>query len=1088
MARVLEIAYIATTDSLERGNARAAASTEATAAKMGIAHKKAETSYFSMAGAGARAAAQLEGSHSKIASSMTAIGRSSTLAIGGIVAVGAAVEGTKRSVDTLAELAKETRTLHNVTGLSVQSASAYAAVAKVQDVPVKALNMAFGTLSKNIHAVENAHSGATKSAKAQENALKQLGLPLSSITKAHGDLNKLLPEITKRFEEMPGSVQKTAIGMALFGRGWQTLVPLMHSGALGLSEQLKVAKEMGATLSGSTAQQLKEFAKQQEEAKYASLGLQLAIGQYLAPALTKMIHWVAGATHELAQGVHWLEKHKVAVEALAGVVGGALSLAFAVFVSSKAKLFIAATKDMVKGIELLAAKFGLMPKAAAAAGAETAAAQEVLAGKVAASDDAIIASNAKASKSFGGILGKLGLVAGAVALAQPTIEKLTGGNLGETEAEGQRAHNFGGTQRNLDTGGGIMGFFMSKGLSAAQAAGIVGNIQQESGLNPKAAGGGFFQGIGSRAGLGKGGAKQQLEAAWAELQGAAKGTLEALRHAKTPQQAARIFSERFERPGTPMLSNRERYAREAYAAHPQNAHTKATEQHTKAMEQHSKNLGYYESASKKAASTHGAAKHRAAVEGYVDPFAQATGLHQSRTDQGVDFSFGGKFGAIGPGIIEKVKNFQGFGETIVQLLTAGPQKGKRIYYALETGATGAVHAGQHVHAGQMLGTGKGSGGVEFGFAGPEGLPIQRYAPGQSHSTPLAGGEAFAKFLSQVGKTGSNIELAGNTFQKAAKQAEHLTLTIAQRAGLHAHVAAAGRARGLESLLAGTAGAAGAFLEAQQTKWARQKPDLSTKAGQDTARGRGNTEMEIELSKKKYYQAAVRELQKEAHEFGKIRDSYRKFAKHAKGPGAKKAALTKAAEFDGKVKAAQHEAQEMGGNIATAEAAIEDVTNRMTVQLPEEIAQAAEQAEQKRQEGLSNDLSKYQADNSKVDLEVRAGLKSEAEGKAAKIANANRALSGGYGALSEEGHLQVLGDLKEFAEAVTNATNALEAHTKALEEATKVLKEFNQQATGIAQVESGVLLKAMADLISGQIGGVNMAGRAMTAGSGSAARY
>lgn len=108
----------------------------------------------------------------------------------------------------------------------------------------------------------------------------------------------------------------------------------------------------------------------------------------------------------------------------------------------------------------------------------------------------------------------------------------------------------------------IVAFFESKGLTRAQAAGIAGNAKQESSYNPSEPGGGLFQDIGSRAASGVGGVQHQLEAAWGELQGTP--TLTTLKATRTPEEAARVFSTYFERPGTPMLSNREKYAREAY--------------------------------------------------------------------------------------------------------------------------------------------------------------------------------------------------------------------------------------------------------------------------------------------------------------------------------------------------------------------------------------------------------------------------------------------------------------------------------------------------------------------------------------------
>jgi hypothetical protein len=151
----------------------------------------------------------------------------------------------------------------------------------------------------------------------------------------------------------------------------------------------------------------------------------------------------------------------------------------------------------------------------------------------------------------------------------------------------------------------------------------------------------------------------------------------------------------------------------------------------------------------------------------------------------------------------------------------------------------------------------------------------------------------------------------------------------------------------------------------------------------------------------------------------------------------------------------------------------------------EQAAAQAQATSERQGG---DLSAYQGALGKIDLEQRAELLSPEQAKAAKKALAEKALSGGYGELSGEGLLQVKGDLVEFGKALESATNAAEAHTQALLEATKAQLAQTQAAQKLAEVEQGSLVKAMADLISGQIGGVNYHGRAITAGAGTAARY
>lgn len=113
----------------------------------------------------------------------------------------------------------------------------------------------------------------------------------------------------------------------------------------------------------------------------------------------------------------------------------------------------------------------------------------------------------------------------------------------------------------MDNAARIYRFFRNHGFSPAAAAGIVGNTTQESGNRPDAPGGGLIQGQGGRTSSGT--LEQQLAGILGELQGPERGTARAIRGATDPRAAARIFSERFERPGTPMLGNRERYAVDA---------------------------------------------------------------------------------------------------------------------------------------------------------------------------------------------------------------------------------------------------------------------------------------------------------------------------------------------------------------------------------------------------------------------------------------------------------------------------------------------------------------------------------------------
>ncbi len=111
----------------------------------------------------------------------------------------------------------------------------------------------------------------------------------------------------------------------------------------------------------------------------------------------------------------------------------------------------------------------------------------------------------------------------------------------------------------------LLRFFTSKGFTLAQAAGIAGNVQQESSFNPKAENSigayGLFQWLnGRRTGLEAYAASKgtqisdpdtQFEYVWIELNSSEKKTRDAFaaNTKMTPQEAASVWRKLFERPG-----------------------------------------------------------------------------------------------------------------------------------------------------------------------------------------------------------------------------------------------------------------------------------------------------------------------------------------------------------------------------------------------------------------------------------------------------------------------------------------------------------------------------------------------------------
>lgn len=173
-----------------------------------------------------------------------------------------------------------------------------------------------------------------------------------------------------------------------------------------------------------------------------------------------------------------------------------------------------------------------------------------------------------------------------------------------------------------DVASDVWGFFKSKGCTDEAAAGIMGNLKQESGMNPTSIQGG---GKGPAAGIcqwenynNKSGRWKamsdyasskgkdwtdlqcQLEYLWKELEGADSttksildkkyGGLTGLTSCKDINKACDIFEKSFERAGIPNMSNRYKYAKEYYDQFKGTMGTSGAAGVANAMEEATKNL------------------------------------------------------------------------------------------------------------------------------------------------------------------------------------------------------------------------------------------------------------------------------------------------------------------------------------------------------------------------------------------------------------------------------------------------------------------------------------------------------------------
>ena len=194
----------------------------------------------------------------------------------------------KKAVETTKDLAKGTIQLTRTTGLSTKEASRFVAITKVRGIETTKLATTFTILSKQIVAAQDGSEKAVSS-------FKKLGVSQEAIKR--GDTKQVFLDAADGLSKMANGANKTALAAQLFGRGYQALFPLLDLGSKGIAEQLQLAGDLGAELSGNSVSSFKKYAEAERKAQLAIMGFRLQVGTYLIPKLTEGIaifsDWVA---------------------------------------------------------------------------------------------------------------------------------------------------------------------------------------------------------------------------------------------------------------------------------------------------------------------------------------------------------------------------------------------------------------------------------------------------------------------------------------------------------------------------------------------------------------------------------------------------------------------------------------------------------------------------------------------------------------------------------------------------------------------------------------------------------------------------
>lgn len=204
-----------------------------------------------------------------------------------VVAAGTAITAlVKNSIDTMDELSKAAQRSNTTT----EQFSKLAYGAGLADVSIQDLQGSLGKLAK-------AQGDALDAGSEQAKVFRALGIEVKNADGSLRDTTEVLEDFADRFQALKGSPEAVAAGMAIFGRSFQNLIPLIKDGSQGLRDAGAEAARFGQVVSTEAGQQAEQFNDNLTRMALYVRGVGNAVAQDLLPDLIDLSNqFLDGAT------------------------------------------------------------------------------------------------------------------------------------------------------------------------------------------------------------------------------------------------------------------------------------------------------------------------------------------------------------------------------------------------------------------------------------------------------------------------------------------------------------------------------------------------------------------------------------------------------------------------------------------------------------------------------------------------------------------------------------------------------------------------------------------------------------------------
>jgi hypothetical protein len=220
--------------------------------------------------------------------------------LGLLAGVGAAASlaGLKTLVGGFVEAGAALDDMSKRTGLSAEQLQRLSFLAKQSDVSVEGLQGAMSKLNKGLG---DAAAGKNKD-------LAALFAKLKIDPRNVKNAADILPQLADAFQRNGDMTMRARMGVALFGKGYAELLPMLVDGAGGIDEVNARFDKLASSLSATDTQLGAGIDDKMNEVRLAASGLGNVVGRTLSPVisplLTKMADWIAANRDWLASSIN----------------------------------------------------------------------------------------------------------------------------------------------------------------------------------------------------------------------------------------------------------------------------------------------------------------------------------------------------------------------------------------------------------------------------------------------------------------------------------------------------------------------------------------------------------------------------------------------------------------------------------------------------------------------------------------------------------------------------------------------------------------------------------------------------------------